>query len=423
MNKKIVIIFVCIFLTTGALPNICSQTIFNESENDKSSNYIPGTYLINSEWGQHGHYKRLCPRINSSTNLRCRLGCWSVAIAQIINYHSEYYDLQSEGYVEYNCTNHSIDPWHIESDLDETDYYWFNMSNKLNDTSPESYKDNVSRLLYDTAIVIQKDFNTGGYLTIDNVSYVPKLINELIDHFPSINYMTEWDTDLTESEIVDEINSGRPIMFYTIGHNQTSGEMFPHAMVIDGYEYIGDPPRIFKVHLNFGWDGPAGLELPNTWYDYYGNFPTFDPDYIFDDPSFRRGLLIRMAPSFDFIAGPECAKIGEECLFMIRTDFDTDPPLEFFIDWGDVSNSGWLGPYRLGETCTASKSWKEPGIYVLKVKVKNAMGSESDWEDSLTVHIIKRGFLLPILEFLIKLRDRYPALEPLLTALIKLLCR
>ncbi len=422
MNKKILIFIICMLMITSALPSIGSQIVYEKSKNQKSSDYIPGSYFIDAEWGQHGHYKRLCPYTNSSHTSRCRLGCWSVAIGQIINYYSDYYNLQSQGYVEYDCTNLTIDPRHIESDLDEIDYYWFNMSNKLNSTSSESEKENVSRLLYDTAIVIQKDFGTGGYLTIDNTTAVPNLINELIDHFPSINAFTEWDIDLKESEIVNEIDHGRPIMFYTVGHNKTTQETFAHAMIIDGYEYTGSPPA-FNVHINYGWDGPDGLELPDTWYNYYGHFPTFDPNIWFDDINYRKGLYIRMDPTFDSFIGPECAKLPDDCLFMVRTDFDTDPPLEFFFDWGDGSNSGWLGSYRLGETCTASNSWREPGIYDVKVKVKNSMGAESDLSEPLTIHITKFGFLLPILEFLINLRDQHPGLEPFLTAIIKLLCR
>ena len=179
----------------------------------------------------------------------------------------------------------------------------------------------------------------------------------------------------------------------------------------------------FNVHINFGWDGPDGLELPDTWYNYYGHFPTFDPNIWFDDINYRKGLYIRMDPTFDSFIGPECAKLPDTCEFMVRTDFDTDPPLEFFFDWGDGSNSGWLGHYRLGETCTASHSWREPGIFDVKVKVKNAMGAEGDWSESLKVHITKFGFLLPLLEILINLKNRYPGLEPLLNPLIKILCR
>ena len=130
-----------------------------------------------------------------------------------------------------------------------------------------------------------------------------------------------------------------------------------------------------------------------------------------------------MNPSFDYIAGPECAKLPDSCIFEVRTDFDTDPPLEFFFDWGDGSNSGWLGQYKLGETCSASYSWRKAGIYDVRVKVKNAMGAEGDWSEPLTVHITRFGFLLPFLEFFINLKESHPGLTPLLTAIIKILCR
>jgi hypothetical protein len=427
MKEKIICILILMLLLISTLPSISSQMSLYDSINPKSSNYKRGVYLIDTEWGQHGYYKRLCPFTNESHTSRCRLGCWSVAISQIINYHSDHYSLQSHGYVSYECTNHTIDPWEIESDLDATDYDWSQMANKVNAASPESVKDNVSRLCYDTAIVIQKNFGTMGYRTITMDLSLPDanvndLINELIEHYPSIDTFSEWDNDLTEAEIVEEIDDGRPIMFYTVGHNLTTGNNFPHAMVIDGYEYTGGPPHTFKVHLNYGWDGPAGLELPNTWYDYYGDFPTYDPNCVFDDPNFRKALFIRLSPIFTHYSGPLCAMMGQECQFTVRTDFDTDPPLFYQFDWGDGSMSTWFGPYQLQETCTASYSWRNPGIYEVKVKVKNNMGSESDWSDSLIIHITRYNILLPILEFLIKLRDRYPALEPILTMIISFIC-
>jgi hypothetical protein len=174
--------------------------------------------------------------------------------------------------------------------------------------------------------------------------------------------------------------------------------------------------------LNYGWDGPDGLALPDTWYNYYGNFPTFDPNIVFDDPKYRKGLFIRMDPTFDSFVGPDCAHLPDAVMFTVRTDFDTDPPLEFGFDWGDGTSSGWLGFYRLSEPCEASKTWKDSGIYEVKVKVRNMMGAESEWSAPLTIHVTRFGFLLPILQILIDLRDRFPGLEPLLTALIGIVC-
>ena len=432
MKKKIVGIFVCMLLTvTTILPvvNSIGEDFINQVSDEFSvdgeelidfldcykpsdefgyAEYIFNGYLIETEWGQHGRYKDKCPWIDSNHTTRCRLGCWSTAIGQIINYHSNHYNLQSVGYVDYECTDHTIDPWDIENNLDEFDYDWFQMSNKLKTgVSTEEEIDNVSRLLYDTATVIQKDFNTGGYCTVDNTTAVPNLINELIEHFPSINAFTVWDNNLTEGEIVNEINHDRPIMFYTRGHNYKNTSnvtTFGHAMVIDGYNYTSVPPRIFKIHINYGWDGPVGLELPNTWYDYYGNFPTYDPDMIFDFQDYRKALLIRLSPILTHYAGPTCGKLGEECVFTAKSDYDADPPMQYMFNWDDGTISRWFDPYELGETCNTSYKWSSPGIYGVKVKVKNDMGCESEWSEPLNVHITRFGFIIPILNFLLNLR-------------------
>jgi len=450
MKTKLFGIFVCVLMIITAILPVVSSTyedfnnqVFNEIffDNEKiidslDNNIIsgvngytednPNDYLINTEWGQHGRYKDKCPYTDSNHTSLCRLGCWSTAIGQIINYHSNYYSLQSVGFVDYECSDHTIDPWHILNDLDEFDYDWSQMSNKLKTgVSTEEEIDNVSRLLYDTATVIQKDFNTGGYCTVDNTTAVPKLINELREHYTSINAFTIWDNDLTEAEIVDEIDHGRPIMFYTLGHNyknMSNITTFGHAMVIDGYNYTSVPPQIFKVHINYGWDGPTGLELPNTWYKYYGDFPTYDPDMVFDYQNYRKGLLIRLSPIFTHYSGPTAAKIGDECTFTIKSDYDTEPPLHYMFNWDDGTLSGWLGPYRLGEVCTVSYTWHTPGVYDIKVKVKNDMGSESEWSGILTIHITKYGFLMPILELLLDLRNLFPFLEHLFTPIIKLIC-
>lgn len=149
------------------------------------------SYLIDTEWGQHGYYKSKCPWTQTRPPEQCRLGCWSVAIGQIINYHHNYYNLQSQGFVDYWCNETWIDPQHIVNNLDEHDYDWSQMVNKLVDNSSDAEKDNVSRLLFDTATVIQKDFGTGGYCTISDTIDLTILINELIDHFKDITALTD----------------------------------------------------------------------------------------------------------------------------------------------------------------------------------------------------------------------------------------
>ncbi len=72
------------------------------------------------------------------------------------------------------------------------------------------------------------------------------------------------------------------------------------------------------------------------------------------------------------------------------TDPDGDNLLYMF-DWGDETNSGWLGPYASGETCMDSHIWSSSGGYDVKVKAKDTNDAESDWSGSLYVAIYACG--------------------------------
>jgi hypothetical protein len=59
--------------------------------------------------------------------------------------------------------------------------------------------------------------------------------------------------------------------------------------------------------------------------------------------------------------------------------------LYYLFDWGDNTNSGWLGPYYSGEDVSASHIWSAKGSYSVRVKVKDSNGAESEWSDPLSI--------------------------------------
>ena len=73
------------------------------------------------------------------------------------------------------------------------------------------------------------------------------------------------------------------------------------------------------------------------------------------------------------------------------TDPDGDD-IYYWFDWGDGSNSGWLGPYSSGVTVNASNSWSSFGTYPVKVKAKDVYGAELGvcWSDPLNVTIVSQ---------------------------------
>jgi len=67
-------------------------------------------------------------------------------------------------------------------------------------------------------------------------------------------------------------------------------------------------------------------------------------------------------------------------------DADNDE-LYYLFNWGDNTNSGWIGPYPSGGTASSSKTWNTSGTYNIKAKAKDEHGNESNWSLPLIVTI------------------------------------
>lgn len=99
--------------------------------------------------------------------------------------------------------------------------------------------------------------------------------------------------------------------------------------------------------------------------------------------------------------GPTTGNINEEITFYTSTTDCDDDDLYYLFDWGDETDSGWLGPYESGQECHASHSWSSQGTYNIRVKAKDVHDSESDWSESLPVSMPRNKVVnRPILNFL-----------------------
>jgi parallel beta-helix repeat protein len=92
-----------------------------------------------------------------------------------------------------------------------------------------------------------------------------------------------------------------------------------------------------------------------------------------------------LPPQESNITGPSYGRPGVNYTFCIEgVDPDGDE-IYCIWDWGDGTNTGWLGPYNSGETICASHAWSEEGIYEIKVKPKDQYYNEGNWSNP---HII-----------------------------------
>ena len=61
--------------------------------------------------------------------------------------------------------------------------------------------------------------------------------------------------------------------------------------------------------------------------------------------------------------------------------------ISYKFNWGDGTETDWLGPYTSGQTVTSSHSWEERGPNTITVKAKDTNGGESVWSEGLDIMV------------------------------------
>lgn len=84
-------------------------------------------------------------------------------------------------------------------------------------------------------------------------------------------------------------------------------------------------------------------------------------------------------PNTPAITGQASGKPGTNYYYTFTTIDLDDDMVFYYIDWGDGTNTGWIGLYESGETMTKSHNWSEQGTYNLRAKAKDIHGEESKW--------------------------------------------
>lgn len=115
--------------------------------------------------------------------------------------------------------------------------------------------------------------------------------------------------------------------------------------------------------------------------------------------------------------GPSTGK-NENTYEYYTSCVEPDNDQVFYLwNWGDGSNSGWIGTYNSEEVCYMSHSWDEEGEYEIKVKAKDEHGKESDWSDPLEVTMPKNK---AIDSFFLIFLENHPRMFPILKHLLEL---
>jgi hypothetical protein len=86
--------------------------------------------------------------------------------------------------------------------------------------------------------------------------------------------------------------------------------------------------------------------------------------------------------------GPARGIIYYDITFTASTTDPNNDQILYMFDWGDGTNSGWLGPYSSGATATATYAWSDLGDFEVKVRAKDILGAGSVWSEPHTISIV-----------------------------------
>jgi len=144
----------------------------------------------------------------------------------------------------------------------------------------------------------------------------------------------------------------------------------------------GIPPYYYD--WDFGDSNTSTQQNPMHIYAISGNYTVIltVTDNHEDESSDNTWAIItgtNNPPSTPNITGPASAKPKVEIEYTFST---TDPELNnvfYFIDWGDGTNSSWVGPYVSGEEIKIKHKWSTKNVYAIKCKAKDTIGAESNW--------------------------------------------
>ena len=163
-----------------------------------------------------------------------------------------------------------------------------------------------------------------------------------------------------------------------------------------------------------------GLGCYVSWPDY--GYPKWTDDNDLPligediDVSFRLFGYIAGPPNTPTIEGLASGKINEPHDYIFNTTDPNGDDVYYYIDWGDNTTSGWIGPYPSGDEQTQSHTWLVQGTYTIRAKAKDIHGNESGWGTlSVTMPL---SYEPPHFSFFAWLFERFPHAFPILRHLM-----
>ena len=192
-------------------------------------------------------------------------------------------------------------------------------------------------------------------------------------------------------------------------------------MQFSGSATGGYPPYLWD--WDFGDGNSSDEQNPTHTYTYPDNFTvtltvTDNSSNTSDDTTWAWIQASNDPPDKPSIDGKINGTAGVSYPYTFETNDPEGLQVWYYIEWGDDSNTGWLGPYSSGEQITKSHTWSEKDTYTIRCKAKDPYEAESEWgELEVTMPMNQQSNSWWFLQFL----QNHPRMFPRLNQIIYLL--
>jgi hypothetical protein len=172
-----------------------------------------------------------------------------------------------------------------------------------------------------------------------------------------------------------------------------------------GYIYIGEGVTYglvegYNVKIAEAY-AKGALTFGEMWNDAFNNYvlsmgnlmsadyKTLEEYHPFGDPTLTIAGASEKPEKPNPPQGPKNGNVDIEYNYNATTIDPEEDNIYYYFEWGDGTDSGWLGPYASGKICTSSHSWSKRGSYQIRVKARDEHGSVSAWSDPLQISMPK----------------------------------
>jgi hypothetical protein len=224
--------------------------------------------------------------------------------------------------------------------------------------------------------------------TINNNENIVAVLN-----LDMIGYATEPSFEKKVRVFQDE--ESQWLVNYTINVSQEYEEYIDLEILPSGYSWGSDHYYFWQAGYN------AIFYAEYDWNDYYHSpedtIENMNLGYAVKNTKLITATLAQLAEVSlpDAPEKPQKPKgpmNGKPHINYSYTSNSIDPQddkIYYLFEWGDNTDSGWIGPYTSGDIVNATHQWQEEGSYKIRVKAKDDNDHESQWSDELPVIMVK----------------------------------